>query len=134
MGKGKQAVEKAIETLNAGGFELQEPDGNGEFETVDTGDFVAVKMQSPGDTFIGRLLLDCENNRPDWLPEAFEDKVYAGVDMEGQRIIISKFHKLQKVVLMKGLGEKVIYRVVRGEKSGTENNAYVNFLIATKTA
>lgn len=101
-----------------------------EFETIDTGAFTAVDMSKEGNSFIGYVVGDVSVNRPDWLPEAFDDNAYEIKYLDGRKGILSKYHAIEQAVKKMGMGEKLVYKFVRGVKK----DDYVNFLCQSRKA
>ncbi len=104
-----------------------------EFEQGDIGDFETVSLSKEGDSWKGIIVGDCALNRPDWLPEAFEDNCYETRNPDNKKGIISKFWKLEKYIEIYGYGAGIIFLITRGKKTEKgKNRSYVDFIIRHK--
>jgi DNA-binding phage protein len=101
-----------------------------DFETIDTGAFTAVDMSKEGNSFIGYIVGDISENRPEWLPEQFDDNAYEIEFLDGRKGIISKYHAISQAVNKVGIGKEHVYKFVRG----TKKDDYVNFLCQSRKA
>lgn len=104
-----------------------------DFEAGDIGDFEAVSLREKGDKWTGIIVGDCQKERPDWLPEAFEDNCYETRNTENKKGIISKFWKLEAYIKIYGYGAGIVYQITRGDKTEKgKNRSYVDFIIKHK--
>ena len=127
----KDGFTNAMLDESANGNEIGSEDN---WEQTDIGDFEVVELKSEGDVWIGRILADVEENRPDWLPEKFEDNSYVTQNKAGKKGIISKFWKLEEYIQKTGvMGEGVLFKITRGKKTEkAKNRSYVDFEIRHK--
>lgn len=104
-----------------------------EFEAGDIGDFEVVDLRHEGDTWKGLIVEDCRKERPDWLPEKFEDNCWETRNTENKKGIISAFWKLDAYIEKYGYGAGIVYLIERGKKQEKgKNRSYVDFKIRHK--
>lgn len=105
-------------------------DNNSDWENGDVGEFEVVKLTDEGDEWQGHIISDCKGDKlPDFVPDGFDDNCYETLNPEGKKGIIPRYYRLVQYVEKYGMGKKIMYRIVRGKKSGPNQSDFVNFTI-----